>query len=351
MPVKQTSLKERTSGLSLKRWGVLLTAVVILAAGSALIQWRLNNPEITIYAWRIPSGQVFLAEDPQYPELQAYATREHIHDVVRPHKTDMGKLLALCQWASKAFPNTNPFPNYPPWNASTILDWIRKGKTGGFCAQYAFVFGQACQSLGYFPRYYDVAAPENMSGHFTVSVYVPSLQRWIIFEPTWGTYYVDARSVPLGMLDLHAYAVGVKKGSIYEMPSHQLVTRERIRLFYYFRYYLRNNFLSEPVYVARPNGGWVFEPYRLAWIDNFTNMSSDRIDAIPTSDPSDLNYQIDLTQPHREIWCERRRDFIRIFSRVPPLELVKVHIRRCALDRLITNNFINNPDYHPLTTS
>jgi hypothetical protein len=325
---------------------IVVTALAGWGAWSAFswIHWR--RP-VTIFAWRLPSGEIFLAEDPQNPDLQAFAKREHIADVIRPYHTDMEKLYALDVWASKTFPNSNPFPNYPPWNASVILDWIRQGKTGGFCGQYAFVMGQAAQSQGYFPRYVDVASQDNNSGHFTIQIYVPSLRKWVVFEPTWGTYYVDQAGQPLGMMDLHEYATGMRKGKVLEYPSLKPVTAERLHLFYFFRYYLRNNFVSIPVYARADHGTWWFEQYRLAWIDTFTNNSLNATQAIASSNPADFKYVIDVSHPH-EVWCKSRIEFIQTISTIPPLKIVKVHMPYRALYRLVKLVFVNDPQFHRL---
>jgi hypothetical protein len=327
--------------------GLCLLGLASLGGWKGYCRWQSARP-VTIFAWRLPSGPIFLAEDPQNPDLQAFARQERLADVVRPYKTDMERIVALCKWASKTFPDSTPFPNYPPWNASTILDWIRKGKTGGYCGQYGFVFGQACQSQGYLVRYVDVASPENNSGHFTVQVYVPSLNRWIVFEPTWGTYYVDETGNPLSMMDLHEFAVGKRKGKVLEWPTLKSVPEDRLHLFYFFRYYLRNNFLTVPVFARQYSDAWVFEQYRLAWIDSYTATPKNSYQAIPSDNLNDFRFRIDPDHPAKEIWVKERMQFINTLSSTPPLQMVKVHIPQDALTQLVRTVFVRDPSFHRL---
>src|SRR5690242_14151594 len=147
---------------------LILKLVLVAAVAGSLAtttryfyeQRRANRME-TVYAFRTPSGGLFIEEDFQNPKLQEYRRAEHLDDVVKPYKSDLERILALAKWTSKQWAASSPLPNYPPWDGSVILDRIRRGVTGGFCAQYAFVFGQACQSFGYIVRYLDLSSPES----------------------------------------------------------------------------------------------------------------------------------------------------------------------------------------------
>src|SRR5262245_24812699 len=89
--------------------------------GTSLWQQHLKSTHLTVFALRLPSGHIFLSEDPQHPRLQELRRQEGLDDIVSHGSTDMEKILALAQWASSLFKATTPFPNYPPWDALTIL--------------------------------------------------------------------------------------------------------------------------------------------------------------------------------------------------------------------------------------
>jgi hypothetical protein len=103
---------------------------------------------------------------------------------------------------------------------------IRAGETGGFCAQYALVFGQSCQSLGYQVRYCDLASAGGENSHFVPEVYLPSLHRWVVFEPQFGHSYMNEQGAPLGVLDLHEIAIGLRAGRVFAAPGGEPVLPE-----------------------------------------------------------------------------------------------------------------------------
>jgi hypothetical protein len=312
------------------------------------IQKKHDVAPVILYAWRIPSGLIFLAEDPQHPKLQAYRRHEHLDQVVAPYTTDFQKILALAQWTSRQFSAGSPFPNYPPWDASIILDRIRHGKTGGFCAQYAFVFGQACQSFGYQPRYLDISSPENNGGHFTTEIYVPSLSRWIIFEPEWGIYYIDGQGHPLDALELHQYAVKEKQGKVIRMPTREIVTSDWLRLFYFFRYYLRNNYLSVPVFFKKlPNKIIEFSPYRLAWLDSFTDVDINKASAYVSSSPAAFHSPLQFSKDPMVV-CQNISDFYMAISKQPANSILKISMPYRVLVNLVKKDLIHDPTYHRL---
>ena len=309
---------------------------------------RVPAYSVTIDAWRLPSGAIFISEDPSSPRLRAFFEHEHLDKVVSPHKTDLERILALARWTSTQFPATTPLPNYPPWDGQIILDWIRRGKTGGFCAQYAFVFGEACLSAGYIPRYLDLASPENPGGHFTTEVYVPSLKKWMVFEAEWGFYYVDAHGNPLSALDLHDWATGVRTDPYREVPIQVHHELSWTRLFYYFRYYLRNNFMSVPVFVRRDNGQMGFEPYRLIWRDSYTASDPNYLkDALVSSDASDFQYVLDVDHVP-EFTLNKTDDLYKAFARQPLYRMCRIRIPQNMLWRIVEGDFVHDPHYHDL---
>src|SRR5579863_10541974 len=151
-----------------KKYFILIPAGLILLGGVGYhARRKFRRPRLeTVYVTRLPAGDIFIFEDPQHPQLQKLREEEKIDAIVRPYQTDLEKILALAKWTSQLFPGTSPFPHYPPWNAREILRRIRSHETGGFCAQYTIIFGQACQSLGYQVRYVDLSSPRDHNGHF-----------------------------------------------------------------------------------------------------------------------------------------------------------------------------------------
>ena len=76
--------------------------------------------------------------------LRPLRKREQLDKVVTGVKNDIEVFLQLMKWVRSQWSPSRPDP-YPPIDAIVILDKIRAGETGGFCAQYCFVLVQCLQ--------------------------------------------------------------------------------------------------------------------------------------------------------------------------------------------------------------
>src|SRR5690349_13373752 len=65
-------------------------------------------------------------EDPSHPRLKELRERENLDAVVLPGRSEFENILAMKDWVAAQWPHSTPDP-YPPWDAITILDWIRGG--------------------------------------------------------------------------------------------------------------------------------------------------------------------------------------------------------------------------------
>jgi hypothetical protein len=327
--------------------GLFLPAMLVVIA-----QVKEYRSQTTIYAVRLPSGPLFIGEDPKHPKLTRLRKQERIDRVVAGAATDLEQLLRLAQWTSRQFPATTPFPNYPPWDAGEILQRIRQKQTGGFCAQYAFVFGQLAQSLGYNVRYLGILNTASQQGHALLEVFVPSTGRWIVFEPQFGRYYIDKEGKALGALDLHYYAVGEKKGRVDEFPQRRPMDPAWLALFQHFKYMLRNNFLSVPVYYTEQAraGGWEmsFEPYQIRWLDRHTRRVKEVFPSLTSSRPEDFEFSMDLRAAAKSYSCRTAGDFAKFAQEAVPGNLYRLRLPAPLLTQIIESVLIQNPHFKPL---
>lgn len=311
---------------------------IIIAFIIFAIYSKVFNPNLFVYALKIPSGQIFIMEDSKHYKLQKFRKKEKLDSLINNVHNDFKQVFALTQWSSKLFPRTTPFPNYPPWDANIILSMIRNGETGGFCAQFAFVFGQACQSLGHNVRYIDLAAKNNNSGHFMIEVYIPNFNKWVAFEPEFGFVYYHKEIIPLSVLEIHNLVVN-DTWSIYKnLDDKAPIKKDWLRLFYHFRYYLRNNFLSVPVYKKlkyhESGTQWIFEPYRLRWLDSYTKDVSESSKSISSSDVNSFNFKLRMDKVNY-VSCKSVEEFESIFNKKKYPEIFKIEIRKRLLQRII----------------
>lgn len=272
----------------------MIAAGAAAGIAAALFGLFTADPAVTLQAVRIPSGQIFLTEPFDHPELKRLRRDENVDAVVAGKTTDIAKVAALAAHVKTLFPLSTPFPNYPPWDAAKILSMIRSGETGGFCAQYAIVFGQFCQSLGLHVRYVDLAAKGGRGTHFVTEVYLDDRRRWVAADAMAGGALVDAAGAPLDIMDLHARAVGREAGGAFYAPSGQAVPENDLAMFRNVRIYLRNNFLTVPVFVRHLESAvgrqWIFEPYRLRLLNRFTREMQESAPSHVTADPADFRF-------------------------------------------------------------
>ena len=156
----------------------------------------------------MPRSWSFITERPDHPGLAALRQREKLDAVVAPGADEWSKMRLLCSWANSQFAMGTPDP-YPPWDANAVLEMIRSGRTGGYCAQYAVVFVQACAAMGWPARYLDIKPrdPKDGNGHITVEIWSNHFNRWVALDPTMdATFELDGR--PLSALEIHQALVG-----------------------------------------------------------------------------------------------------------------------------------------------
>jgi hypothetical protein len=192
-------------------------------------------------------------EDFAAPRLAAFAAREQLVGVVQGGPSEFEAILRLRDWVAAQWAEGLPDP-YPPWDAMTILDMIRAGETGGFCAQYSQVFLQALAAFGVPARYIEVGQTDNPYAHYTTEVWSNDFNKWVLLDVTFN-YHFERDGVPQSALEVHdafvqgddsslALAVGrVREGH----RSPEDFPHRTAELFYYLRYHLKANHVSEPL--------------------------------------------------------------------------------------------------------
>lgn len=124
----------------------------------------------------------FIWQNPANPLLIRLREREELDRLLEESSGEIERFTVLQNWTRSQWEPGTPNP-YPRWNAIEILDWIRAGKTGGFCGQYTQVFVQALASLGYQARYVE------LRGHVSVEVWSNELGKWILMDPFYGVVF------------------------------------------------------------------------------------------------------------------------------------------------------------------
>jgi transglutaminase-like putative cysteine protease len=242
------------------------SAPVTLKVPGATIQ-PLASPRLPSGTARLPVRyEVFTA-----PRLTEYGQREGLGAVVQGASTEFEAILRLKEWVAAQFPTGSPSP-YPPWDAMTILDWIRTGYTGGFCGQYSQVFLQALAAFGVPARYLEVGTTTNPYAHYVTEVWSNDFNKWVLLDVTFNHHFVRDGE-PMSVLEVRDALlgneldhVGVVLGAFRSgHPSPSDFPQRTAELYYYARYHLNANHVAAP---AEPP----FERYldMVEWLDGQT---------------------------------------------------------------------------------
>jgi hypothetical protein len=239
-----------------RRTAVTLVIATIVVAGctgvyryNALrarqVGLEVNSPSDPIHVplW-VPRSQVrhqtrFACRwDGQAP-LSRFRQAESLDAVVRGARSDEERARKLLHWTRAQFEPGRPDP-YPPPDAVKTLSEIRAGRTGGFCAQYAFVLVQALQSFGMPARVVTIEE------HEVVETWLADQARWTMLDPLFELQVVDEGGRSLPAIEIrNARQAGARlaltPGNRLGEPLRSYAARyDRIAL------WIRNAFVSEP---------------------------------------------------------------------------------------------------------
>ncbi len=189
-------------------------------------------------------------DDFHHPRLQLLRSREKLDEVVSSATSQFETIVLLRAWARRQWEPGGSF-YYPPWDAVEILDLARKHGNRGFCAQYAIVFLQACQSLGIHARYVDLPR------HFVVAVWSDDYNRWVLMDPTNDIDY-EMDGAPMRGRDLYrAYWRDDVRGIVQvdSEGNRKAVTRNDLSNYHLYSIGLSANQLGDPIEV-KSHGLW-----------------------------------------------------------------------------------------------
>lgn len=186
------------------------------------------------------------------PRLAELAAREHLAAVVAGIPREFDQLVRVQDWVNAQWPDGTPDP-YPPWNALTVLDWIRSGKTGGFCAQYSQVFLQSLAALGYSARYIEIGSRDNPYAHYLTEVWSNDYDKWVVMDADYNLHF-ERQGIPLSAQEVHDALVASALGDVVTMAgtargghaTPAMWPQRTAELYYYLRYHLHAAHLSRP---------------------------------------------------------------------------------------------------------
>lgn len=301
---------------------------------------ELRDPRVIEPGWQftyLPSS---------HPVLQRLREQEHLDDVIAPAKSHLEKVLLLKRWVGTQWRFGNPAP-YPPWNALVILDWIRSGKTGGFCGQYAMVFLQALRSVGIQARYVELGTKANPGCHFTTEVWLEDFNKWAVVDatalPTMTCYYARD-GVPQSALELHRALLDGESDAIQRIQDEVVLDHIGsspgpfdLSTFYNFRIVFSQNQIDYPPRYLDEERTYDQYTEDVEWTDDRTvqwEESPNKMSVFPkvpftarkTSNPDDLYWTLHRGTQMSLIWLQDNVYVLRLRAHFPEFSQFQVRL-------------------------
>ena len=136
------------------------------------------------------------ADVPQFEELR---TRENLDEVIAGSRTQFEAQVKLMDYATQRWRDGGPFPDYPGWDALSILDRIDKVGSGGMCIQGNNFLAGLNMAYGWQGRLVNITA------HETCEVWNDDFGKWIYMDGYYVNHYIhdEETGVPLSILEMH----------------------------------------------------------------------------------------------------------------------------------------------------
>lgn len=136
------------------------------------------------------------ADRPEFAELRS---RENLDELVQGSRTQFEAQVRLMDHATKRWREGGPLPEYPLWDALSIVNRIDKTGSGGMCIQANNFLAGMCMAYGWQARLVNITA------HETCEVWNDDFGKWIYLDGYFVNHYVaDAKTgEPLSILEMH----------------------------------------------------------------------------------------------------------------------------------------------------
>jgi hypothetical protein len=158
------------------------------------------------------SPLAFHYERPDQPKVTRFRQVAKLDEVVASGRDEFEKLVRLMDWVGSginvrdgAWAEQEKLGRPYPWDIEQVAAVTPQGKliVKGHCMSYAEVLITAATALGYHARHWAIDGFRDM-GHEVTEIWVPSLGKWVYFDPSLTSYYFDKESKePLNVLELH----------------------------------------------------------------------------------------------------------------------------------------------------
>jgi len=133
------------------------------------------------------------------PEFKKLRELENLDEVIAGSRTEFDAQVKLLDYVTKRWRHTGPLPEYPGWDALSIINRINNAGGGGMCIQFNNTLAGLCMAYGWQARLVNVV------GHEICEVWNDEFGKWIFLDADYVDHYnYDPETCePLNMLELH----------------------------------------------------------------------------------------------------------------------------------------------------
>ncbi|MFC1650930.1 hypothetical protein ACFL2X_05115 [Candidatus Latescibacterota bacterium] len=133
------------------------------------------------------------------PEFTKLRELENLDEVIVGARTEFDAQVKLLDYVSKRWRHTIPIPEYPGWDALSILERVGNAGGGGMCIQFNNTLGGMCMAYGWQARLVNVV------GHEICEVWNDEFGKWIFLDADLENHYhYDIKSgEPLNLYEMH----------------------------------------------------------------------------------------------------------------------------------------------------
>lgn len=146
----------------------------------------------------------YRTKTPEYTEL---GEKYQISEIAGKDDKDLDKALKLLAWVNTHIQHTGNYDNSDKQDALTLLDVAYDKEYGINCLAMSIILSECLMSVGVKARvmYMMPQSAEDGDNHVVVEAFVSELNKWIMIDPTYGSYCVGSQGEILNLYEMRDY--------------------------------------------------------------------------------------------------------------------------------------------------
>ncbi len=144
-------------------------------------------------------------------------------DKVAGNNGDFQKAENLLIWLSANTYHRGDYDNHIHPDALSLLDYSFKNPQKGInCTALSIILSQCLAALGMKSRVLRLVpySPYDVDCHVVCETYVTELKKWIMLDPTFGTYVTDENNMPLSVWEIRTRLADKKEIRFFEKAHY-----------------------------------------------------------------------------------------------------------------------------------